>query len=380
MSRKKFVTYLLIILTLVMIADIKYVRSDNHLFQGFITESIEDLIKTEGTFFQNSFDSDSIKAEKDGSLVLDYNFLNENKEVRTFYLKNDFGSIDLTGTQNQEINIDYTLKVHAEDKEAAEEFIKDLEVIYNLRGDKLEIALNKSQTSTPDLINVVEIDYRISIPENLMTDLRNKYGALDVSSLDAALEASNRYGSTNIDNISGRVEVDLDYGEARITNLASSLNLESAYTENTVRNIEGEFKLESAYGFNRIQNLASDLIINSRYGGAEISEAKNIDINSRYTGFSFENISGKITADIEYGDLRLKNISDLDFELQYADCTIERLKDYELYNYDLKVEYGNIAADLGGVNYENKKELVYRGSRAEHNISISSEYGDILIK
>ncbi|RCW52557.1 DUF4097 family beta strand repeat-containing protein [Halanaerobium sp. ST460_2HS_T2] len=380
MSRKKFVTYLLIILTLVMIADIRYVRSDNHLFQGFITESIEDLIKTEGTFFQNSFDSDSIKAEKDGSLVLDYNFLNENKEVRTFYLKNDFGSIDLTGTQNQEINIDYTLKVHAEDKEAAEEFIKDLEVIYNLRGDKLEIALNKSQTSTPDLINVVEIDYRISIPENLMTDLRNKYGALDVSSLDAALEASNRYGSTNIDNISGRVEVDLDYGEARITNLASSLNLESAYTENTVRNIEGEFKLESAYGFNRIQNLASDLIINSRYGGAEISEAKNIDINSRYTGFSFENISGKITADIEYGDLRLKNISDLDFELQYADCTIERLKDYELYNYDLKVEYGNIAADLGGVNYENKKELVYRGSRAEHNISISSEYGDILIK
>jgi hypothetical protein len=133
----------------------------------------------EGAVFQNNFDSDSIKAEKDGTLNLGAEFLAENEELSSFYIKNDFGSIDLRGTDNQEITIDYTLKVHAEDKEAAEEFIKDLEVIYELQGDRLEIALNKSQTATPDLINVVEIDYQISVPRELKAELSNKYGSLN---------------------------------------------------------------------------------------------------------------------------------------------------------------------------------------------------------
>lgn len=51
MSRKKFITYLLIILTLVMIVDIRYVRSDNNLFEGLITESIQKMIKDEKISF-----------------------------------------------------------------------------------------------------------------------------------------------------------------------------------------------------------------------------------------------------------------------------------------------------------------------------------------
>lgn len=292
MSRKKFVTYLLIILTLVMIVDIKYVHSDNHLFQGFITESIEEMIKMEGGFFQNNFDSDSIKVKKEGSLVLGENFLAENKDLSSFYLKNDFGSIDLRGTENQEIKINYTFKVHAEGKEAAEEFIKNLKVVYNLEGERLKIALNKSQTATPALIKVVEIDYQITVPRELKAELINKYGSLTVSNLDSELEAKNRYGSTNIDNIAGSAAVSLDYGEAEISNLGSNLDL----------------------------------------------------------------------------------------ELRYADCTIERLRDYELYNYDLEVEYGSINADLGEQTYKNRKELSYQGRNAEYEISIRSEYGDIDIR
>ncbi|MFW6295421.1 MAG: hypothetical protein ACOC1M_06825 [Halanaerobium sp.] len=380
MSRKQFVTYLLIILTLVMIVDIRYVRSDNHLFEGFITESIRELIDMEGSVFRNNFDSDSIKAEKDGSLALGSDFLAENEKLSTFYLKNDFGSIELKGTEEQEITVNYTLKIHAEETEAAEEFIEELEVNYNLEGERLEIALNKSQTATPDLINVVEIDYQIMVPRELKAELSNKYGSLNVSDLDSELLASNRYGSTDINEIDGPTEVNQDYGEAEISNLGSSLNLKTAYTENTVHDIAGEFRLDSAYGFNRIENLNSDLFIDSRYGGAEIREAKNVEINSRYTGFSFENISGKISADIEYGDLSLRNISDLDLELRYADCTIERLKDYELYDYDLSVDYGNIESDLSGVTYDNQEELSYQGNEAEYEIFIRSEYGDIKIK
>ena len=74
MSRKKFIIYLLIVLTLVMIVDIRYVRSDNHLFAGFITESIENMITMEGNIFQSNYDSDSIKAEKEDSLEFAQNF------------------------------------------------------------------------------------------------------------------------------------------------------------------------------------------------------------------------------------------------------------------------------------------------------------------
>ena len=380
MSRKKFIIYLLIVLTLVMIVDIRYVRSNNHLFAGFITESIENMITMEGNIFQSNYDSDSIKAEKEDSLELDQEFLEENQEIDTFYLKNDFGSINLQGSEEEEIKVDYTLKVHAEDKDAAEEFIKDLEVIYNVENDQLNITLNKSQTDTPDLINVVEIDYRITIPANFKTELINQYGELSVYDLNSELKADNRYGQTRVENIKEAVELELAYGQSNIVDLESTLDLDSSYAENKIKNIAGRFNLESAYGFNTIENLDSDLIINSRYGGAEITSAENIQINSRYTGYKFRDISGKIEGDIEYGDLNLANISDLELELRYADFTIESIRDYELYNYDLSVKYGDIEMDFNEFSDSGGKQFVYQGSNAEHDIVINSEYGDINIK
>ncbi|MFP4371994.1 MAG: hypothetical protein ACLFQ4_07220 [Halanaerobium sp.] len=379
MSRKKLITYLLIILTLVMIVDIRYVRSDNNLFEGFVTESIEEIIWGQSNLFQNNYNQDTIKAEKDGSLKLDEEFLNENEQIRSFNLKNDFGSIQLSGSQEQEINIDYTLKVHGANKEKAEEFIQDLEIIYNLDGENLEVTLNTSQTETPELIKIVEIDYQITIPEKMLTKLTNKYGELKIQDLKSEVNAANRYGSTLIKNIEKAVAVDLNYGEAEIYNLASILDLDSAYAENDIRNIDGEFYLKSSYGFNKINNLESELQIDSRYGGAEINSAANIDLNSKYTGFNISNVKGKITANSEYGDFKLTNTEDLDLELWYADLEISGLKDYELYNYDLKVEHGNIETDFVELDNDQPGQLQYQGEKAEYEIKINSEYGDILI-
>ena len=306
MSRKKFITYLLIILTLVMVIDVRYISSENHLFNGFITESIEEMI---GMKVQYTYSSNSIKVEKEGNLKLGKDFLKKNEQIKSFNLKNDFGSIDLKGSQKKEINIDYTIKVHAEDKEAAEKFIQDLEIIYNLNDENLKINLNNSQTKTPELINVVEIDYRITIPEELKSSLVNQYGFVKVFDLKSDLEVKNSYGSTNIENIEGPVEVDLAYGNSKINN-----------------------------------------------------------------------IDGKITADSKYGELQLSQIKDLALELSYADVKITSLKDYELYNYNLRADYGNIEANLGELNYNNQNQLKYQGQRAKYEIIINSKYGDINIK
>ena len=306
MSRKKFITYLLIILTLVMVIDVRYISSENHLFNGFITESIEEMI---GMKVQYTYSSNSIKVEKEGNLKLGEDFLKKNEQIKSFNLKNDFGSIDLKGSQKKEINIDYTIKVHAEDKEAAEKFIQDLKIIYNLNDENLKINLNNSQTKTPELINVVEIDYRITIPEELKSSLVNQYGFAKVFDLKSDLEVKNSYGSTNIENIEGPVEVDLAYGNSKINN-----------------------------------------------------------------------IDGKITADSKYGELQLSQIKDLALELSYADVKITSLKDYELYNYNLRADYGNIEANLGELNYNNQNQLKYQGQRAKYEIIINSKYGDINIK
>ena len=380
MSRKKIISYLLIILTLVMIIDVRYVNSDNNLFEGFITESIEEMVGMENNFFKYNFNQENIKAEKDGSLKLGEEFLNQNQKIKSFNLKNDFGSIEVEGSQNEEINIDYTLKVHAQTKAAAEEFIQNLEINYNLKGENLEISLNKSQIETPAKIKAVEIDYKITIPERLQAKLNNNYGKLNVRNLDGKLQATNRYGSTQINNIKKAVNLNLAYGEAEINDLGSTLDLNSSYAENTIKNISGEFNLESAYGFNKISNLESSLQINSRYGGVEINSVAKINLNSRYTGFTISDVKGKIKANSEYGDFKLSNIEDLELELWYADIEIDKLKDYEFYNYDLSVENGDLEVDFGEKNYDNQNQLQYQGQQAKYDIKINSNYGDILIK
>ena len=380
MRRKKVITYLLIILVLVMIVDIRYVRSDNQLFGGFITESIKEMIETENNFFQYNYNQNNIKAKKEGNFKLGTDFLRENEEISKFNLENNFGSIQLQGSQNQEINIDYTFKIHAENEEAAEDFIQELEIIYNFEGDNLKIGLNQSQTETPEQIKVVEINYRITVPENMQVELKNNYGKLQIRDLMAKVNASNRYGSTLINNIESAVISDLAYGESEINNLASTLDLNSSYAENTINNIAGNFNLESAYGFNEITNAKSNLTINSRYGGAEISSATDINIDSRYTGFTISEIDGKVTADSEYGDFQLSKIKDLDLELKYADVEINSLQDYELYNYNLRTKGGNIEADFVDSSNNNQEELNYQGQRGKYQITINSKSGDINIK
>ncbi len=65
MSRKKLITYLLIALTLIMIVDLKYINSEKHLFDGFITDSIREVIDQEGGTFKNKNNTDDFMEEKE---------------------------------------------------------------------------------------------------------------------------------------------------------------------------------------------------------------------------------------------------------------------------------------------------------------------------
>ncbi|MFW6281136.1 MAG: hypothetical protein ACOC2I_04740 [Halanaerobium sp.] len=327
MSRKKLIIYLLIALTLIMIVDLKYVDSEKHLFDGFITDSMSEIISLEGGSFKSKNNTDNLMAEKEGELRPGKDFLEENQNISNLSLNNDFGSIEIQGSQDNEISIDYILKIHGEDQEAAEEFIKDLEVVYGIKNNELIISLNKSQTKTPELIDVVEINYQIKVPADLKSYLINHYGNLEVKDLEAELRADNSYGRTLIENISEVVKLDLAYGSSEINNINSDLN-----------------------------------------------------INSRYTGLDISKVVGKITANSVYGNLKLDQIRDLDLKVKYADIEMGPISDYELYNFDIMVENGEIETEYDEFNFENQNELKYQGNNAEYDLKINTEYGDIKIK
>lgn len=167
----------------------------------------------------------------------------------------------------------------------------------------------------------------------------------------------------------------------------SDLDIKNSYGNVSIKDIEGKITLDVEYGNINLQNLKGTLKIKSYFGDIT-GEKTDATFFGKINHSNITLVDMKGTYNIEgvYGEVSLtpqNKLTKLEIKITNGDVTLET-GDFKKYNYSLESTFGDIKLPPGNkYQYseysEEKKELDYNvGDNPEVNITTS--FGQIIIK
>jgi hypothetical protein len=269
------------------------------------------------------------------------------------FLVNSYGEIEIQGTEEQKITINYQERIWRKNEEQAAEVSEKLKMIIDKSENQIKISTNRDEFRKKKF----ETDFKVSIPKGLDIEVENSYGYVKVSKAGNT-KITNRYGEIILSGIEGKVDVKNSYEDVDIDGAQADCQVESNSSTILAKNIKGGMKIIHKYGKIYLENISQRVEIESPYteiygyGLKEGVEAQNSyeKITLQYVGPTIINgKSSKIEVDGVEGDLRIND--------SYG-----------------KLKLNNI---VGSLYIEGKSVEVSGRKIIGENISISTSYEDI---
>jgi hypothetical protein len=327
------------------------------------------------------------KYTKEKKIKKDYNVASD----ATLSVTNKYGNVNISSWNQNRIEIEVTIKTSSNNEQRAIDKLNQIDVAFeaNQRAVTAKTQIESERWSWGwNSSNVsLEINYLIKMPVTNFLMLNHDYGNITIDRLDA------------------RVDIDCDYGRMDIGSLNATGNkLSFDYTNNVVIDYIKDGEINADYSSYRIEN-AGSLRINADYTKSEVRKADKITYdadygslqlgtvryvsgNSDYLTQEFEQITGSLDLDADYGSVKIRNLSDgfdnikirsnyvnvkigispqthfrFDFSLKYA-----KLRSFEGLNFDKKIISGSQENYVGSY-----------GSPQKGNLSIQSSYGNLTL-
>jgi hypothetical protein len=269
------------------------------------------------------------------------------------FLVNSYGEIEIQGTEEQYITIDFQERIWRKNEEQAAEVSEKLKMIIDKNENQIKISTNRDEFRKKKF----ETDFKISIPKGMDIEVENSYGHVKASKAGNT-KITNKYGEITLSRIEGKVDVKNSYEDVDIDGAQADCQVESNSSTILAKNIKGGMKIIHKYGKIYLENISRRVEIESPYteiygyGLKEGVEAQNSyeKITLQYVGPTLINgKSSKIEVDGVEGDLRIND--------SYG-----------------KLKLNNIAGSL----YIEGKSVEISGRKITgENISISTSYEDI---
>ena len=372
MKRKRIVALILIALVVIMVIDFRINDEDPvaDLFLQFETDSMHDLNQSSG-----------INTERQNPTAVNRSNLTYSSEsLEELILDNEVGSIDIKGHQSNSIDVSYEVKIYSANKEAAEKYMNNINVGYNVSGGEFELYVDRPKPK-PDNIKGVEVLFDIQAPKDIYLDLANKYGRVKVKDFNAGLNLVSRYSETIVNFVDGKIDIKNDYGSLSLSDLDGELTINTSYNINKFKNLQGKLNLKTAYAQSTLENINADTVLTGRYGGADIEQLEGkLDVDVRYMGVTLDEIMGEIDGDVEYGEVNIESLSNsLNMNTRYADLKIWMVEDLQDLNVDVSTEYGDLRSDLNLSRTQdgNTKNIKGRLGSGNKELNIEARHADV---
>ena len=357
------------------------------------------------------------------SIFASDNALGLSHEMKKFYTKefnvssndrvnidNRYGKIEVKIWQKQSVKIDVNVIVKASSQSKAEEKHDEIKIYIDKSGNgvsgRTEIeSSNQSWWSSwwnSDTNVKLEINYTVYMPDNQETSLENKYGNIYLPDLKAKSSIVLKYGNLQASNISGDLMLDLAYGKATASQLknltttiaysdlrftaADALVITSKYSKVNVDQLK---RLVSTSKYDSYRVLSVDhLTMTGAYDDIEIGNVNHATMTLKYTGLDIDQLGGSMTTDLSYGSMTIQSLKP-SFKKLIASTSYAPIKIHNSVPSKIDINGKYFDASLGSdfvasnrvVDGSSKVIQGYKGSdRTGASITISSKYGDVMIK
>lgn len=241
---------------------------------------------------------------------------------------NRFGNITVTHWNRQEVSIRVEIETKSSREAQAQRMLDDIKVEIRKTGNTVSavtsLAGNNKINNNNDRMT---INYFISMPSELTSDLSQKYGNINLPQQnDGKCTLHVKYGNLNAGSFTADLSLEAKYGNVDIANLKTA-------------------SFDLGYVGSLVCKDADKLSIDGKYSNLELGAVRRLDLDKKY------------------GNIRIKKLDEGNMDVKYSEVTIDYLKD-------------DLTAD--GLSYSTLsiKELSPRFTRLE----VNARYGNLKLR
>lgn len=371
-KKKLLVSLIIIAVILIMFLDFRYngIRIFENFFREFMTDSLRDL--TEGNIVLSQ-QASSAELEVSGQVF------SISDDIKELYLNNEAGSIVIRGEDREDIFLYYKLTVYADSEELAESYIRDLSVREDTRGGRLSLKLDKGEM--PRGVNMVKVDYNLSVPEALFLNIQNKNGVLRVEKMAGDMVLRNSYEECQVLDIAGQAEINVNYGKVFVRNIKGNTKIKSACNSQVyIGDIGGDLILDDRYSSKiMLADIDGSLDLDSEFGSLEFTRVRgDVRLRTSFTDLEGREVEGRIKGRMNYGNLILLQVAnELELDGSYLDMAIHFKDSFDDYRIYCETQYGDISSNLPFTVEKEKSRQILTGGDGEKAVSLNNINGDI---
>lgn len=314
-----------------------------------------------------------------------------------FKLYNKYGDIEIKDWQKDEINIAAEIVLRDVSENKANQIFELIDINFSQEGNVITVETDYSDAFFKMINkpfggdNRFEVNYAISMPAYIKSEIENKYGNLFISKLASASSIKVKYGNLKINQLEGTgkdqmVHVELGYSDGTIEN-CKWLKIMIKYSKLYIQESKALIIL-SKYSKLTIDK-GSSIVSESKYDEYRIGNLANFVAESEYSNFKFSQITNKIRLDTKYTDFKVERVpagfESIEIENKYGSINIGidnnasyRLKGYAQY---AKMHY---PSNSRVSRYQENTELRVEGVIGEEGpdlpkVSIQTRYGGVTL-
>ncbi|WP_108868395.1 hypothetical protein [Aquimarina aquimarini] len=313
-------------------------------------------------------------------------------------IDNNYGNLDITSWEKNQINIQVIIKVSGNDEEKVIKKLKSINVEFSHSSQKVtaETVFNKNEGSWWDKWTngsnnnlSMKINYIIKVPVTNKVNLENNYGSITLDKIKGDATINCDYGQIIIGELLGNTnKIDIDYTNNSSISYIRNGKINADYSNFEIGN-SNYIDLNADYTQSKFKSVKK-LNYNCDYGGIRVENGDEITGNSDYLSSKFGSINKRLSIDSDYGSIRVNalqpSFENVTINTDYTSITIGYENDC---NFDFMIEnsYGGIKLDET-INLQKKyvkdNKKNYQGYSGQSNtgktINITSSYGGVKIK
>lgn len=224
-------------------------------------------------------------------------------------LSNDYGQINVTQTDGDEIQVSVQIAATAKTAAKADEALELVNIKENVGSASLDIGteFGKDMAIKQFLTSVsLQIDYQVSVPKGIKLRLIGSNCNVFIDTFEGEINADIRNGNFKANTIKGEeFYIKQDKGSCDVMNV----QVMTGNLKNATLHIESgdQVKLETSSTNGRLETIEK-LNIRSSGGEMKLGEIEDLTGSSSFTKYEVQDIGNILDMDMKMGEMNVRNI------------------------------------------------------------------------
>ncbi|SHL66642.1 DUF4097 family beta strand repeat-containing protein [Flavobacterium saccharophilum] len=328
----------------------------------------------------------------------DDTFISKQKSIKKTYIvnpnagidiDNKYGNISVSTWDEDKIDLDITIKVTGPNENWVNERLNGIDVdITALKSMVTAITkLGSSSIKSKGSNNSFEINYVIKIPKNGTVKLMNKYGNINILTLEGASDITCKYGKVTVgklNNTNNRFQI--EYCQNSTIDYIKNGTIEARYSGLKI-NDSGNLNLDTNYT-DLIVSDGQNIKYDCNYGTLKFQKLNSFSGSGNYLTISIAEISNSINVDANYSKINVSTITskanNVNINSGYTDVYLGYDTNYA-FDFDINTKYGNIkndnSLDISVTESKNTSKRIsgFNKKKGQNKILINSNYGNVTL-